>query len=68
MSYVKKDITFLDLDVALCNERLESIINVKSTLNPHIHSIQKDLLYLAKLYMSVEFVFVKTTFDIIASK
>ena len=31
------------------------------------HSIQKDL-YLAKLYVSVELVFVKRTFEIIASK
>ena len=33
----------------------------------YIYSMQKDLLYLAKFYISVEFAFVKTTFKIIAS-
>ena len=47
----------------------KNTVNVKPTdKHPHIQSIQKDLLYLGKLYVSVEFVVVKTTFEITASK
>ena len=71
----RKSITFLDLDVALYNGRLEITVHVKLTeryqyfhYHSRIRSIQKDLLYLAKLYVSIEFVLVKRTFEIIASK
>ena len=71
----KNTITFLDLDVALNNGRLEALytlnpvidINICS-IHPHIQSMQKDLLCLAKLYVSVEFLLVKKTFEIITSK
>ena len=42
-------------------------INICS-INLHIQSIQKDLLYLAKVYVSVKFALVKTTFEIIPSE
>ena len=38
------------------------------TIHPHIQSIQKDVLYLAKRHITVVFVLVKMTFEIIASK
>ena len=44
----------------------KNTVNVKPT-DKHPH-IQKDLLYLGKFYVTVEFVVVKTTFQIIASK
>ena len=72
MSLGRKSTTFLDLDVALYNRRLESTAHVKPTdictTHPHIQSIQKKLLYLAKLYVSVQFVLVKRTIEIITSK
>ena len=71
----KKSIAILDLGVALYNGRLENTVDVNPliginicTIHSHIRSIQKDLLYLAKFYVSVEFVLVKRTFEIIASK
>ena len=73
----EKSIAFLDLDVALCNGRLESTINVKPA-NRHqyfhyssslfIQSIKKGLFYLAELYVSVELARVKRTSEIISSK
>ena len=42
-------------------------INICS-IHLYIQSIQKDLLYLPKVYVSVEFALVKTTFEIIASE
>ena len=72
MSLGRKSTTFLDLDVALHNKRLESTVHVKPTdictTQPHIQSIQKKLLYFAKLYVSVQFVLVKRTTEIITSK
>ena len=71
----KKSIAFLDLDVALYNGKLESTVPLNPlidinicAIHPHIQSIQKDLLYLAKLYVSVEFVLEKSIFKTIASK
>ena len=71
----KKSIAFLDLDVALYNGKLESTVPLNPlidinicAIHPHIQSIQKDLLYLAKLYVSVEFVLEKRIFKTIASK
>ena len=47
----------------------KNTVNVKPTdKHPHIQNIQKDLLYLGKFYVTVEFIVVKTTFQIIASK
>ena len=67
----KKSIAFLYLYLALCNalHTLDQLIdnNIFNIL-PHILSIEKDLLYLVKLKVSVEFVLVKTNFKIIASK
>ena len=67
----KKSIAFLYLYLALCNalHTLNQLID-NNTFNilPHILSIEKDLLYLVKLKVSVEFVLVKTNFKIIASK
>ena len=58
---------------------VKGTVNVKGTVHVkptikiiciiyrHIQSIRSDLLYFAKLYVSVEYVLVKTTFEIIAS-
>ena len=56
MSQVKKSIAFLDLDVILCNGRLEKkTVDISiCTTHPHIKSIWEDLLYLARLYMPVQ--------------
>ena len=71
----KKSAAFLDLDVVLYNGRLESTVHVKPTdIHQYLHYSSshpehtKDLLYLAKAYVSVEFVLEKRTFEIIASK
>ena len=72
----KKSIAFLDLDVALYIGRLESTAHTLNLLidiniciiHPQIQSMQKDLLCLVKFYVSIEFVLVKMTFDIIVSK
>ena len=71
----EKSTAFLDLDVALYNGRLEALYTLNPlieinicTIHPHFQSIQKDLLYLVKLYVLVEFVLVKRIFEIIASK
>ena len=71
----EKSTAFLDLDVALYNGRLESTVHVKPTdRHQYLHyssshpDVQMDLLYLVKLYVSVEFVLLKRIFEIIASK
>ena len=38
------------------------------TIHDHIQNIQNDIIYLVKLYVSVEFVLKKTNFEIVASK
>ena len=52
---------------------VKGTVHVKPTIKiiciiyRHIQSIPSDLLYFAKLYVSVEYVLVKATFEIIAS-
>ena len=70
----KKSVVFSDHYVSLYTGRLESTVHVKPTIkiiciiHRHIQNIRSDLLYFAKLYVSVKYVLVKTTFEIIASK
>ena len=48
---------------------LNPLVNINiCTIHPRILSIQKDLLYMARIYVSVGHVLVKTTFKIIAPK
>ena len=67
MSDEKKHCFFRSCFCCVMGEK--NTVKVKTTnKHPHIQSTQKDLLYLGKFYVSVEFVVVKTTFEIIASK
>ena len=67
----KKSIAFLDLDVALYNGRLESTVHIRPTdRHQYLHYSSSHLQHTkqSKFYMSVEFVLVKTTFEIIVAK
>ena len=71
----KKSITFLDLDVALYNGRLESTVHVKPTdRHQYLHHSfshpehAKRSTVFSQTFSAIRFVPVKRTFEIIASK